>query len=75
MVEHQLPKLSVEGSIPFARSISAIVRPAAPVEDLKALARQLRHVDRRGGKCGVEVLPPHRAQAMMRAWCRRAPGA
>ncbi|MGE0853636.1 MAG: hypothetical protein AB7O44_29150 [Hyphomicrobiaceae bacterium] len=44
----QLPKLIVEGSIPFARSISAIVRPAVLVEGLKALARRLRNSARHG---------------------------
>ena len=75
MVEHQLPKLSVEGSIPFARSISAIVRPAALIEDLEALARRLRHLDRQGVRCGVEVLLTHDARAMICIWCERAPGA
>ena len=59
MAEHQLPKLSVEGSIPFARSISAIVL----IEDLEALARRLRHLDRQGVRCGVKMLLTHHARA------------
>jgi hypothetical protein len=77
VVEHQLPKLSVEGSIPFARSKSLLSGPETLVTDYARDGRR-----RPLAEAGLPVLStrnglaltPNSASILSRVCCEQAAG-